>query len=95
MLLTVFITEALSVGNGFGGGSGPILLVDVLCVGTEQRLLDCPQSFPVGSGVSECSHTMDAGVACQPQMKVLCMPTTGQFSSINFGGDTRFVELSL
>lgn len=68
MLLTVFITEALSVGNGFGGGSGPILLVDVLCVGTEQRLLDCPQSFPVGSGVSECSHTMDAGVACQPQI---------------------------
>ena len=47
----------------FGGGSGPIHLDNVRCVGTEQRLVDCLAN-PVGD--HNCLHSDDAGVRCQP-----------------------------
>jgi hypothetical protein len=43
-------------------GSGPILLDDVQCTGTENLLLDCVHREPVGS--HNCSHFEDAGVRC-------------------------------
>ncbi len=47
----------------FGEGTGAILLDDVECIGTEQRLVDCPHP---GIGVlnSLCDHSDDAGVIC-------------------------------
>ena len=45
----------------FGEGTGPILLDAVRCVGTEDRLADCPQS---GLGNYFCAHSEDAGVRC-------------------------------
>ena len=45
-------------------GSGPIMLDDVQCTGTEDRLLDCVHREPVGS--HNCSHFEDAGVRCSP-----------------------------
>lgn len=45
----------------FGRGSGPVLLQNVMCTGSEQRLLDCAIG---GLGSSTCSHYNDAGVAC-------------------------------
>jgi len=49
----------------FGQGTGPILLDDLRCTGTETRLVDCPSN---GIGIStHCNgHADDAGVQCQP-----------------------------
>ena len=43
----------------YGQGAGLVLLDDVQCAGTEQKLTDCPH---VTNKV--CAHTKDAGVDC-------------------------------
>ena len=43
----------------FGMGKGPILLDNVVCVGTEASLMDC-----VSERISDCTHMEDAGVRC-------------------------------
>ena len=48
----------------FGEGTGPIVLQDILCEGTEQRLVDCRALYD-GYSTSYCSHSYDAGVVCE------------------------------
>ena len=43
----------------FGQGAGPIVLDDVRCTATENRLIDCPANFN-----HNCRHSEDAGVRC-------------------------------
>ena len=44
----------------YGQGSGSILLDNVGCTGTENRLIDCYYS----SHTADCSHSEDAAVYC-------------------------------
>ena len=47
----------------FGQGEGPILLDDLICTGSESRLVDCSHE-PIGH-YDYCSHSDDAGLGCQ------------------------------
>ena len=46
----------------FGQGTGPILLDNVACSGTESTLLQCGYSTPSSTD----THSEDAGARCQP-----------------------------
>jgi hypothetical protein len=46
----------------YGQGTGPILLDDVACAGTETRLIECRAS-PITT--HNCLHAEDASVRCQ------------------------------
>ena len=57
-----FLDASLAVKSAkFGQGSGPILLDDIHCVGTEKSLLGCKHN---GIGIHNCDHSKDAGVFC-------------------------------
>ena len=49
----------------FGQGSGPIHLDNVACIGTEENLLSCVYD----ADSSDCVHSEDAGVSCNPECK--------------------------
>ncbi|XP_071800220.1 scavenger receptor cysteine-rich type 1 protein M130-like isoform X2 [Asterias amurensis] len=51
----------------FGQGTGQILMDDVNCVGNEDRLQDCVFR---GWSISNCSHSNDASVTCEPDFVV-------------------------
>ena len=52
----------------FGQGSGPILLNNIQCVGTERFLLEC---YWTAHNAHTCLHSEDAGVMCQGINKAL------------------------
>ena len=54
-------TDAMAFSNArFGRGSGAILLDNVACTGSEERLINCPYDSHTG----DCFHSEDAGIRC-------------------------------
>lgn len=47
--------------EGFGEGEGSIQLRRVMCLGTEDNLLQCPYEM----STSSCPHSQDAAVHCR------------------------------
>ena len=62
ILLLFLHTIAIAVFRAaFGQGTGPVLLNNIRCTGTEFSLLSCSRS-----GTPYCFHSSDAGVVCPP-----------------------------
>ena len=62
MYYIFYRTNAIAQGNAFyGSGTGPILLDDLSCQGTEKNLALCGHR---GWGQNNCDHTEDAAVIC-------------------------------
>ena len=59
----LFIGATTSLRGGVQPGSGPIVLSDVRCSGSENKLLQCANNGPEAGS---CSHSEDAGVMCSP-----------------------------
>lgn len=58
------VLDAQAVSNAhFGQGTGPMILDNVFCRGTENNIQNCYKSFDA----SEDSHNEDAGVICVKQ----------------------------
>ena len=59
--VSLFLALNATVGANFGEGLDPIFLDDLVCNGSETRLIDCPH---FGIGNHNCQHFEDAGVIC-------------------------------
>ncbi|KAJ8032290.1 Neurotrypsin [Holothuria leucospilota] len=57
--------------GGYGQGTGPILLDEVTCMGSETNIAACPSE---GWGINDCTHREDAGVQCVLDVDVRLVP---------------------
>ncbi|XP_041372995.1 deleted in malignant brain tumors 1 protein-like [Gigantopelta aegis] len=73
-------TEAQAVRRAhFGRGSGPVLLADLACTGTETSIFECSRV-----GTTYCFHAKDAGV--------ICKTVTGTSSPVRLVGGNNSYE---
>ena len=70
----------------YGTGSGPILLSNLYCTGSEENLLQCNRNM---YGTLSCSHSQDAGVICEGQSV-----TTAVLTNIHRCTCTQFLALT-
>jgi len=67
----------------FGQGTGPILLDNLFCTGTQLYLTNCTHN---GIGNHNCAHSEDAGLRCPNNNTVTC--TNGDLRLV--GGSNNF-----
>ena len=60
------VEESIPVRQSFYGSlpNHTTLLDDLVCTGNEDNLLECPRMPDAALGVSDCTHSEDAGVRC-------------------------------
>ena len=66
-LPSLAVSSSIPVRQAYYGSlpSHPIFLDDLVCRGDENSLLDCPRQPAAGIGLTDCSHSEDAGVRCE------------------------------
>ena len=69
MIINVCNTSVVTALDEFGGGSGPIFMDYVQCLGNETHLIDCASS----SRLSYCASYQHAGVMCSGGKLFLCV----------------------
>ena len=63
-IIDVFLSGAVALPGGhFGVGSGPVLVYDLVCYGTESSLLDCSHNTSIDGDRDQ----RDPGVFCSPR----------------------------
>ena len=74
----------------FGAGAGPIVMDDVRCTATENRLIECPFTFN-----HNCVHSEDAGVRCTLSTtgSYLTIPNRNRNSTFNIANLLCFLNL--
>ena len=63
----------------FGAGQGKIWMDHVRCAGDESSFIECDHQ---GRGMSDCSHSEDAGVVCTPSNTIFFSHCQNQKCSI-------------
>lgn len=86
LLITAAAIAVVRGGFGVANNTVRIFLDNVLCVGSEEMLLDCRHSTV---GAHNCGHMEDAGVICQGQMS-----TSGKWALLYTYGSSRELDLS-
>ena len=53
----------------YGQGTGPIVLDNLQCTGTEETLFNCTHN---GVNIHNCAHSEDAGAICNTDCETKC-----------------------
>ena len=80
--------------ESFGEGTGPILLDEVTCAGSEQSIVDCAHN---GWNTHDCQHSEDAGCRCCNDIENCVSPTlppgvTGKYKGVDTYKETTLVS---
>ena len=85
-MLLFAVSTSLPVRQAYYGSpdNHSILLDDLVCSGNENSLLECPRVPSADVGVSDCSHSEDAGVRCEGVYVRALVLFTGRLYTVSY-----------